>query len=294
MLTRQEYSSLRQGLVGAWCPSLGATGYTLLDRSGRGNHGTLTNMGGQDNWRASRQGLAVTLDGTDDFISLGDATKFVLERTDVFSISAWVKPDNVTGLAYAVVDKSAAAAPNRGWSVILFRRSTLTASAVSLFLINTSNSNMIEVNSPASSIVPGAWQHIAASYEGNSSASGVQLYINGERQTKTVITDNLTSTIANSSVSPIIGGRENGLAQRFPGQLDDIRIYNRVLTQSEIRLLASRRGIGLTPLQDRGVSLPRKLSVNVGGTWRAADAYVNVAGVWRLGQASVNVAGTWR
>jgi len=75
---------------------------------------------------------------------------------------------------------------------------------------------------------------------------------------------------------------------------DDLRIYNRVLTPAEIRLLASRRGIGLTPLPDRGGGLPRKLSVNVGGTWRAADSYINVGGTWKIGQASVNVAGVWK
>jgi hypothetical protein len=76
--------------------------------------------------------------------------------------------------------------------------------------------------------------------------------------------------------------------------LDDIRIYNRALAPAEIRLLASRRGIGLQPLPDRAVSMPRKLFVNVGGTWRNGDAYVNVGSGWRLGVPFVNDGGTWR
>jgi hypothetical protein len=75
---------------------------------------------------------------------------------------------------------------------------------------------------------------------------------------------------------------------------DDVRIYRRALTAHEVRLLYSRPGIGLVPLPDRAAGLPRKLSVNVGGTWRSADAYVNVVGVWKLGQASTNVAGVWK
>ena len=78
------------------------------------------------------------------------------------------------------------------------------------------------------------------------------------------------------------------------GQLDDLRLYNRALTIAEIRLLASRRGIGLTPLPDRAAGLPRKLFVNDAGTWRDGDAYVNTGSGWRLGIPSVNVAGTWR
>ena len=73
-----------------------------------------------------------------------------------------------------------------------------------------------------------------------------------------------------------------------------MRIYNRVLTLSEIRLLASRRGIGLTPLPDRTAGMPRKLYVNVGGVWRSGDAYVNTGSGWRLGTPSVNVGGTFR
>jgi hypothetical protein len=78
------------------------------------------------------------------------------------------------------------------------------------------------------------------------------------------------------------------------GLLDDIRLYNRALTTAEIRLLASRRGIGLTPLPDRAAGLPRKLFVNDAGTWRDGDAYVNTGSEWRLGIPSVNDAGTWR
>jgi hypothetical protein len=80
----------------------------------------------------------------------------------------------------------------------------------------------------------------------------------------------------------------------FNGQLDDIRLYNRALTLTEIRLLASRRGIGLTPLPDRAAGLPRKLSVNVGGTWRPADAYVHNGTAFRLSDAKINVAGVWK
>jgi hypothetical protein len=81
---------------------------------------------------------------------------------------------------------------------------------------------------------------------------------------------------------------------RNGGAIDDIRVYNRALTLAEIRLLASRRGIGLTPLPDRAAGLPRKLFVNDAGTWRDGDAYVNTGSEWRLGIPSVNDAGTWR
>ena len=106
------------------------------------------------------------------------------------------------------------------------------------------------------------------------------------------------STAAEATVSlssPLLVGRSSLTNPYFcAARFDDIRLYNRALTLSEIRLLASRRGIGLTPLPDRAAGLPRRFSVNVGGTWRAADAYVNVGGDWRLSPPSVNVGGVWK
>lgn len=63
----QRAGSLTQGLVGAWCPSLGATGFRLQDRSGRNNHGTLTNMASTA-WTTSGGKGALSFDGTNDFV----------------------------------------------------------------------------------------------------------------------------------------------------------------------------------------------------------------------------------
>lgn len=267
MLTRQEYSSLRQGLVGAWCPSLGSSGYTLLDRSGRNNHGTLTNMGGQDNWRASGSGAALNLDGTDDKVT----TSFIPQIVGTVSYSVWVYPRVLNSF--------------QG----IFSTFTTNSQALELFVDNPGSRFVVVNYGNSTYTVPAAvnaWQHVAVSVSGTSAAS----YLNGSLVSSATIT-----AIGGNGSALVIGQRSAGApTYAFNGLVDDLRLYSRTLTASEIRLLASRRGIGLTPLPDRVAALPRKLSVNVGGTWRAADAYVKVGGVWRLSQASVNVAGTWR
>jgi hypothetical protein len=115
------------------------------------------------------------------------------------------------------------------------------------------------------------------------------------------------SQVGSNSVSGLIYGQDAGLSigyesqyalanasRRLDGLIDDVRLYNRALSLAEIRLLASRRGIGLKPLPDRAAGLPRKLSVNVGGTWRAADAYVHNGTAFRLSEAKINVGGVWK
>jgi hypothetical protein len=118
-----------------------------------------------------------------------------------------------------------------------------------------------------------------------------------------VFIDGVRSTTAPQTFTSVItlnalGRYANALGGNAPfqwdGYLDDIRIYDRAITLSEIRLLASRRGIGLTPLPDRAAGMPRKLSINVGGTWRPADAYVHDGTAFRLSEAKINVGGVWK
>ena len=76
--------NLLAGLVGAWCPSLGPSGYTLLDRSGRGNHGTLTNMDAGSDWVGSSGGWTLDFDGSNDYVSLPS-----ISVANELTISTW-------------------------------------------------------------------------------------------------------------------------------------------------------------------------------------------------------------
>lgn len=285
---RFEHPSLLQGLVGAWCPSLGASGLSLIDRSGRNNHGTLTNMGGQDNWRASGSGSALNFDSTNDFAALPSTIRY-LSSGAPFSISWW---ERITANTNAYPARFRLNSATNTWLVI---RSTDTTNgyaplAFAEMLGSARAVNTASIATVAASI--GVWRHIClVSLAGpqNNTAANWLAYDQGA---SVAINSPVTFFSASTATLNQIGwdNVDNG----SDCQMDDIRIYNRALTPAEIRLLASRRGIGLTPLPDRAAGLPRKLSVNVGGTWRASDAYVNVGGVWRLGQASVNVAGVWK
>jgi|GEM_PF-2264596 len=274
-MPRQEYPSLRQGLVGAWCPSLGASGYRLLDRSVKNAHGTLTNMDGQDNWRASGSAVALNFDGVNDYVTAPD--RIGISGNSPFTVSAWVK----TSLDGTIIDAGGAALP------CLVR----TRAAGTLVFCGGG-----PIVSKANGFAPNVFSHVAIAYPGTVVRDA--MFFGGGVYLGTGVEENgagSANTANNYSAQSALSiGVRSSFSGYLSGQLDDIRLYNRALTPAEIRLLASRRWIGLSPLPDRGGGLPRKLSVNVGGTWRAADAYVNVGGAWKLGQASVNIAGTWR
>jgi hypothetical protein len=75
-------------------------------------------------------------------------------------------------------------------------------------------------------LVTNTWTHLATTYDGTS----LKLYVNGTlRATKAQ-----TGSMYVSS-SPLKFGGNAAWGEFFAGQLDEIRIYNRSLTQSEIQ-----------------------------------------------------------
>jgi len=77
------------GLVGYWDFDIGKNGITAYDRSGQGNHGTLTNMEATTDWVDGKVGQALSFDGVNDYVNAGNDSS--LNISDKATISAWVK-----------------------------------------------------------------------------------------------------------------------------------------------------------------------------------------------------------
>ena len=275
MSIRTEHSSLRQGLVGAWCPSLGASGRLLIDRSGINGHATFTGT----NYSFGRN---LNITGT-TLATARYVPQLDFERTSLFTFAGFVSFASATTMILAGNSPNAG---NSGFEI------QYVGGVVRLLLAsNFSGSNFLRPVT-ASAVPVATVFHLAITYAGTGTSAGVEFFINGVPVAKSLGIDTLSGSTVTGS--PLLLFRRSDATLPFTGSIDDLRIYNRALTLSEIRLLASRRGIGLTPLPDRAAGLPRRWSVNVGGTWREADSYVNVGGSWRLGQPSVNVGGVWK
>jgi hypothetical protein len=270
---QRGYESLRLGLVGAWCPSLGATGYTLLDRSGRNSHGTLTGMGGQANWEASDSGLALRFDGTNDTV-LNTAPKYTIGFP--FAISAWFyvtssyrSLQSGSGNAYI-----AAASLYSGTAQSLFSVATTYSlgGAADKFYYFENNQARVTTNT----FLINAWQHVVMSFD---TATTVRFFLNGRQGT---VEQPGGSFAGLSTTSRAAIGSLDGSLNWFGGLIDDVRFYRRFLTASEVAILASRRGVGLTPQRQRRTSASSKrLYLQVGGTWKETRSYVNVGGTWK-------------
>jgi hypothetical protein len=67
-------------------------------------------------------------------------------------------------------------------------------------------------------------------------SSGVKVYVNGILKSKTAETNGTAPLLTDATCSVRIGDRSNN-TEPFEGQIDDVQIYNYVLTPLQIKML---------------------------------------------------------
>ena len=201
----------------AWFKFDETTGTVAKDSSAFGKSGNLMNSQTFSGCTMSgRRGHGLFFDGTNDYIQGSGTTGANL--TANFSIGFWAKPKTVTGGTIRIVGCSSTAG-SKGWS-FGFANNTL--------LFTTPG---VKDYGSSPCLTADTWVHIIAAY---GSSNDITFYTNG------VFFQTLTHNVAmNPNVNDplVIGVWITKNAQFFSGLLDDIRIYNKVLTASEISLI---------------------------------------------------------
>jgi hypothetical protein len=82
----------------------------------------------------------------------------------------------------------------------------------------------------------GRWHHVTMTYDGSRLASGVALYVNGKAEKTRVLLDELNQTFATKE--PLRIGACAGAEVRFHGLIDEVRVYDRVLSPEEAEALS--------------------------------------------------------
>jgi len=182
----------------------------------------------------SANGGSIVFSGTGSYATFGTPSSLNFERTNSFSVCAFLNTTNTNNVANNIIGNSSTIVGtlNIGWYFTLFNRAALKATSVNLSLVNNGANNLIEVTSPQNSILPNTWYYICATYDGSSSASGVTIYINGVTQTSIITSNTLSATIQNANA--IVLAARASLDQNFPGSIATIQMYNRVLSAAEV------------------------------------------------------------
>lgn len=269
-----RYATLRNGLVGAWCPSLRAGGYTLEDRSNVRYNGTLTGA----TWSAGALSLTAA---SSQYAAIWDSANVNKWIGGAMTVTAWIRPTRVSGGAMAI-----ASALSSGGSAGEFQLEVArTANKVTWLQSGSS----VDATSTAT-ISANQWSFVGASRVYNGTNWDLRLIINNVIEASTTSTGPYANTTGTLSIGR--GGAYNGLY--FDGLIDDVRIWNRPLTNSEIGLLATGRGVGLIPRRHRRGKSLTQFYTRVGGVWKTATPYINVGGVWKQASPHINSSGTWK
>jgi hypothetical protein len=224
------------GIVGDWTLDEGV-GQLALDATGQGNHGTLgTNPGAVDandpTWLAvGRVGPALSFNGSHVVVVPDHAT---LEPTQL-TVEAFVRATSPGFYSY-VVSKGGGPTAATNASYALYTGAT---GGLYFYTTATGNQSYLSPTPTPASIWNGSWHHVAGTYDG----STVRLFVDGvEVGTGSAVgapisyatpTGDLTIGALNQSVP---------LPYNFIGDIDEVRVYDRVLTLAEIQARAARGG----------------------------------------------------
>lgn len=202
----QGTGRLDSGLAGYWKLDEN-TGTNAADASTNGNAGTLTNG---PTWTTGKIGSAIDFDGTDDQVSIPDTDS--LDMPNSFSVSAWIRPDLLSGYRNIVVK-------NCGGTDTNYTLETFGSE------LDFGYSDAIYYTSGVG-LQTGQWQHVVGTYDWD--ANLLRIYRDGVQ----VLTANESHGVPVSTCPVHIGYHWAGEA--FDGRIDDVRIYNRALSADEI------------------------------------------------------------
>ncbi len=203
---------------------------------------------GEASQKPGKIGQAGEFDGL-RFINAGDVGAFGF--LDKFSLAAWVNPESDRG--GTIISRMADAEHADGYHVVL-EQGRLQVNLIKRWL-----DDALRVETEAS-LTPGTWQHMLITYDGSRLASGVQVFVDGKPQKLRVVLDLLNQTFATKEPLRIGGG--NGPAGRFHGLIDDVRIYDDVLTEIDAQVLATAEPVGelrSVAVERRTIAQTRKL-----------------------------------
>jgi len=219
---------LNRGLVGHWDMEEGS-GQVVKDKSGNGNDGTLGTSSAVDasdpvfapgHDSSGENGTGLKFDGKNDYVNCGTGSSMNFNGTKNLSTSAWVKINSI-GPNELIVTRNNDANDAQG-SI------NLSPPGVINFIVTTTNG--FKSATSTQTIPINQWTLLTGTYDG----SNIKLYINGVLVTTVAETGNI-------NVSSYAGTKIGYPSLTTNGSIDDVRIYNRALSDDEIRQLYNQK-----------------------------------------------------
>jgi len=187
------------------------TGTTVNDSSGSGNTGTISNA----TWStAGKFGKALSFNGTNAWVTIADSA--TLDLTTGMTLEAWVNPSALGTIWRTVALKEQPG----GLIYALYANTDTSRPSGHVFIASEFDTR------GTAAVATNAWTHLAVTYDGTT----LGMFVNGVQVSSKAV----SGTIKNSTGVLRIGG-DSIWGEYFQGLIDEVRIYNRVLSAGEIQ-----------------------------------------------------------
>jgi Concanavalin A-like lectin/glucanases superfamily len=207
------------GLVAHW--PLDETSGTRVVDTAQHNDGTIR---GAPGFVVGRVGGALDLRGADDAVSIGSPPG--LNDLPRFTIAAWMNPRTFGGRGLArIADKRN---DGNGWALLVCDGPCSRA-----LEFHCAFEGGEGVWQAVDMVVLGAWRHVAVTYDRSSSANDPVIYVDAT-PVPAAKTQVPSGASASDMTQPLTLGNRDPADSAFDGLLDDVRIYDRILTSKEI------------------------------------------------------------
>jgi hypothetical protein len=197
------------------------SGTSLTDVSGTVNTGTLT--GSPTTGTAGRSGQSITFNGSSQYVTTSGN---VMTGMTAFTICAWVRYDG-SGNRF-LTSSQPQTVPVHSGTV-----ETAVGGTVALTVYNTGVGGDFDNYNASQTAPTNVWTHMCWQWD---SSHTISIYFNAVKDSGTPSNAGTRPTAVNGAYPVNVGrgGNSAGSYRFFGGDVDDVRIYNRVLTNSEV------------------------------------------------------------
>jgi hypothetical protein len=197
------------GLVAAYGFNEGS-GTTVKDSSGNNNTGTISNA----TWATGRYGKALSFNGTNSWVTVQNSAS--LNLTGPMTLEAWIEtsasPTDWQALIFKEMPSDTA--------YYLYRSGYSDAPVGGMY--SSGEQSIVASNN----LTLNTWMHLAFTYDGSTE----RLYVNG-----VLVASQAKTGAVQSSTGVLHIGGDSVWGEFFQGLIDEVRIYNRALSASEIQ-----------------------------------------------------------
>ncbi len=194
------------------------TGSVIEDSSTNGNDGHLISPATLSSSNCAYGNKCLSVNGVSGNVQVADSPSVNITN-DKLTMAAWIKANTLDAAFRLIIDKSNS---NSGGGYRLMKMDNPVDGIRTRLFIPVGN-NTDTINSLG--LNPGTWHDVASAYDGNRQRS----YLDGVTAKSALMSGNINWTNSNLTI-----GSTNGNTINWNGQIDEVAVWNRALSSTEI------------------------------------------------------------